>query len=80
MMYLVSFCHGDYDDFVKLPITVCKTSDEAEIFVDDIVKNWLDYEKYPQYKFLFDSFKWYFEQGYISDYTFDIDPIPVYEV
>ena len=78
-MYLVSFCHGEYDDHIKIPIVVCKTYEEAEIFIYDVLDNW---NKYKELSCCFEliAWDWDFEHGQIFAYDFDIDPITFYEV
>ena len=79
IMYLISFCYGEYDSHIKNPVVVCKTYDEAEFFIHDVIENWNVY-KNTEYVAQLTGFTWEFEHGQIFDYNFDIDPINLYEV
>ena len=78
-VYLVSFCHGDYDGHTKTPVIACTTFDEAEFFIHDVIKNWKKYKNSQCCSELI-GYDWEFEHGQIFDYNFDIDTIPIFEV
>ena len=78
-MYLVSFCHGEYDDHIKIPIVVCKTYDEADFFIHDVIENWNTYKNQKCCSELV-AYDWELTHGQIFDYNFDVDPISLYEV
>ena len=78
--FIVSYTHGDYDDYARSFVAVCNSRAEAELFIEDIVNNLDKYKEDPDYRQFMRDISPDIREDKFTKIHFDIEEIPVWTI